>query len=610
MSYATAATAVNAAIGDGTNRWVGFTDTAGVEVSGPGYSRNLAYIGYAQNYYEDSSVAVGFFYSDGWGATAAWSRPVQRWQIYTAASGAGTELICDTVALGSTLDYGTWVGTKFLTFEGFVQAPASTSIVRAKSAWEIGRSLVDTLFTVGATYWVALYDKDGVELTKPGYVRKSFTAAYLNYQDRNHELAGIVIPSVDWTANRAGADWGQVFTFGVLTASSGGTAPLPATNIFQANGVRLKPSDQGLSFQGQAEFRPNADLASTVSKQLTPVFGTQVAGPTLVNAKTELAGYLADVWVGVVQSDSSEPPNVSYRRTQPIWDIAGAASAYGDNYFIQVFAQYPPFLAADTWVGINGLGLWDAEVGGAPLDWYGAPAIRPASLGLGDSVGVQSPILNGLNIILEVPSVFAVDWFDTAAAAYGSLPLVAPVLTVASVGVAGGTLPMAASCVTSLDRMKFAVDGVNVGTDTSSPYTYAWTVPGGLAVTRLVSALAEVGVYGLRSDTAVVTFVGAPTCVIQPPPGGSTVVVNTAVRLAATAVYEPGVTSVQFFVNGVSVGTATQFPYSVIYTPASVGSKTVYATASTSGGNVTSPTATLTVTAAPSFQPGGWGRQI
>ena len=93
-----------------------------------------------------------------------------------------------------------------------------------------------------------------------------------------------------------------------------------------------------------------------------------------------------------------------------------------------------------------------------------------------------------------------------------------------------------------------------------------------------------------------------PTVAITSPGVGGTVLVNTAVTLAASATTTTGVVrSVQFFVNGTSVGTSEAFPYSATWTPRAVGSYTLSALVTDSFGNLgVSSNVPVTVNAAPS----------
>lgn len=608
MSYATAAAAVNAALNGGTSRWMGLTDSGGVEVSGPGYSRQSQAGGAysAVDWRGDSTIAVGWFSGASFFASAAWDRPVERWQIYTASSGAGTELVVDSQALGGVIDWGTWVGTKTVNvYYAAVTALASTSLVRGKSSWELGREVIDGSFTVGNTYWVALFDMDDVELTVTGYARKSFTAVYSSYAGYTIEGGIASAAALDWVTDRAGADWGQIKSFGIFTASTAGTAPLPNQLIFTDYGLRSQPTDVGPRFLPEAVAYVLATTTkAAASKRLLAPYASVDGGPSMVNAIAELRSFLAsNVWVGVVDTGSAEPANTSYGRLQPVWGTP--VDAYGDGFYVTASAAYKSYLASDVWVDLQKIGLWPTETGGTPIDWYGDPYLD-GSLGLGNSSGAQNAVLNGLYVTFERVSGFGLDYAGTVSPTYGTAPTIAtPVLTVASAAVLGVSLPFSATCATSIDQMDFAIDADTISSDASAPYTGTWTATAGTHTLRATAVKTGFGV----SVSATIPTVAAPTCSMLEPAGGWTVAVNNPVRLGAAAIYEPSVTSVEFFVNGVSVGTSTRFPYSVIYTPASVGSKTVHATATTGAGTVTSADATLVVTAAPSIQPGGWGRQ-
>jgi hypothetical protein len=93
-----------------------------------------------------------------------------------------------------------------------------------------------------------------------------------------------------------------------------------------------------------------------------------------------------------------------------------------------------------------------------------------------------------------------------------------------------------------------------------------------------------------------------PTVSITNPGAGSSALVNTAINVTASATTTTGVVStVQFFVNGVSIGSSAVFPYSATWTPTAVGSYTLSALVTDSFGNIgVSPNITVAINAAPS----------
>ena len=105
-----------------------------------------------------------------------------------------------------------------------------------------------------------------------------------------------------------------------------------------------------------------------------------------------------------------------------------------------------------------------------------------------------------------------------------------------------------------------------------------------------------------RRTNASVTPATPPAVSITSPGDGSALLVNTAIRVSASATTTLGVvSSVQFFVNGASLGTSTVFPYSAVWTPTAVGSYTLSALVTDSFGNIgVSSNVRVTINAAPS----------
>lgn len=115
------------------------------------------------------------------------------------------------------------------------------------------------------------------------------------------------------------------------------------------------------------------------------------------------------------------------------------------------------------------------------------------------------------------------------------------------------------------------------------------------------NGLRDVFLFDRRTD-APVTPATPPTVTLTNPGNGAKVLVNTAVSLTASATTSLGVVStVQFFVNGTSLGTSSVFPYSQTWTPTAVGLYTLSALVTDSFGNIgVSPNVQVTVNAAPS----------
>jgi hypothetical protein len=148
----------------------------------------------------------------------------------------------------------------------------------------------------------------------------------------------------------------------------------------------------------------------------------------------------------------------------------------------------------------------------------------------------------------------------------------------------------------TVTSVQFYVNGFAVGAaDTAFPFTATWTplAPGNYTITaRATNASGTQG----TSEPVVITVAGGtpPTVEITSPSHLSSIPVNTLRNITATAQSAEGtIASVDFFVNGVSFASDTSFPYSVPWTPTSVGTYQLKARATDNVGNVTDSTIAL-----------------
>lgn len=173
---------------------------------------------------------------------------------------------------------------------------------------------------------------------------------------------------------------------------------------------------------------------------------------------------------------------------------------------------------------------------------------------------------------------------------------------------AGATVNITATASDSVGvtKVEFYVDGALKSTDTSSPYAYAWPTTGVTAGTHSLTARA----YDAANNTATsapvsvtvnaapISDTTAPTATVTVSP--TTVTLGAASTISATANDNVGVTKVEFYASGTLVGTDTSSPYSMTWTPTTVGAKSMTAKAYDAAGNVgTSGAATLTVNSTP-----------
>jgi chitodextrinase len=145
--------------------------------------------------------------------------------------------------------------------------------------------------------------------------------------------------------------------------------------------------------------------------------------------------------------------------------------------------------------------------------------------------------------------------------------------------------------------VEFFVDGTSIGVDTVAPYEASYTAVAGAHA--LTAKATDNG--GLSTTSAPVNItVGnanvAPTVAITAPSNGAVYNVGAAVAIAANAADSDGtIASVEFFVDGTSVGVDNTAPYEATYT-AAAGAHALTAKATDNGGlSTTSAPVTITV---------------
>ncbi len=142
----------------------------------------------------------------------------------------------------------------------------------------------------------------------------------------------------------------------------------------------------------------------------------------------------------------------------------------------------------------------------------------------------------------------------------------------------------------NIAQVAFLIDGALVAAPiTKYPYQFVWT-PTNLGTYQVVAAVTDnVGdVTNSAPISITVVTEPPPTVNITSPTSGGTVTVGTTVAINANAVSASGtIASVQFFENGISLGTVTGSPFTFNWTPTTTGLFTLTAIATDNAGETT-----------------------
>ena len=158
--------------------------------------------------------------------------------------------------------------------------------------------------------------------------------------------------------------------------------------------------------------------------------------------------------------------------------------------------------------------------------------------------------------------------------------------------ITGSTISLAANATDAdgtITQVEFKVDGVSVGVDATAPYTASYT---GVIGSHTLTATATDNSGGVTTATITITVSAnpAPTCAITAPANGASLITGDVVNITANATDNVSVASVQFFVDGTSIGTDATAPYAATWT-AVLGSHSITAIATDNLGATTTSTA-------------------
>lgn len=162
----------------------------------------------------------------------------------------------------------------------------------------------------------------------------------------------------------------------------------------------------------------------------------------------------------------------------------------------------------------------------------------------------------------------------------------------------GGSVPLAATVTggTNPVTVSFKVDGTEVGTDSTAPYSITWDSTKVADGTHEISAIAS-DAGGVTSPVAKVsvTVKNAPVLTLASPTSGATVWGNTP--LTASVIGGTGAVSVAFKIDAATIATDTTAPYAFTWNSKLVadGTHQLSAVATDAAGRTSTVTRTITV---------------
>ena len=249
-----------------------------------------------------------------------------------------------------------------------------------------------------------------------------------------------------------------------------------------------------------------------------------------------------------------------------------------------------------------------------------------ATAASGGSIASVQFLANGTTLGTQTTAPFAFSWTPTAAGSYsltavatdnlgsqttsatitvfvssGASPVFSPLTPIVPATIFVNTAQTITAAVADADgtvvSVRFSVNGTILGTAIAFPYSVTWTPKTAGAYTVLAVATDNLGNQTTSSAASVMVSSGAaPSVALTSPSNGSIVRVGSGAMLAATAADPDGtIASVQFFANGLSIGTDTTPPYSVQWTPTAEGSYHLTAVALDNSGAVTTSATLMTL---------------
>jgi subtilisin family serine protease len=140
-----------------------------------------------------------------------------------------------------------------------------------------------------------------------------------------------------------------------------------------------------------------------------------------------------------------------------------------------------------------------------------------------------------------------------------AISITAPASGTTAVGTV--TISASATDASGVSRVEFLLDGALLGTDTSSPYSYAWDTRTAANGRRTLTARATDTLGNVATSAGVLVTIdsAAPAVAVTSPAHGATVAGLVPLQVDATD--NEAVTKVEFYVDGVLLASDTTAPY-------------------------------------------------
>jgi Bacterial Ig domain len=150
----------------------------------------------------------------------------------------------------------------------------------------------------------------------------------------------------------------------------------------------------------------------------------------------------------------------------------------------------------------------------------------------------------------------------------------------------------------TISKVEFYNGTTLLNTDVTAPYSFVWQNVAAGTYSILAKAYDNLSVTTSSSVVTITVATNAPTCTITAPTTATTFILPTDITIDARAIAtgSNSISYVNFYSNGILLGTDATPPYSFIWKTATVGTWNITATAFTQNGvSTTSPPISITV---------------